>query len=544
MATPHRGSDLVQILSKVLAVAPGARPFVGDLNRNSIATQSINDEFPQHRRDLQFYSFYETIPTNYFFGKGLIVDKDLATLGYSNERTAYLNANHREVVKFGSKDDPNYLTVRNSLASAIHGLTKENSLRRREIDNDARRRLDYFLGVSGPPDGDLMRIDATRMEGSGQWIFEKSEFRQWQNGPKNQIYWVNAQPAAGKSVLADAITSHFKSIDYDSSYYFSDYNNKMTSTNNLSLRSMTWQMTSIDANVFKIILEKCEANEMLTKMDHRVIWRRLFLEGLLKRKLEGKHYWVVVGLDECVADSELVPLLLKIGESRSIRICITCQNSFTVYKQITQSKVAAVSHTLSSRDTRKDIELYIRANLELLPLVSEEARNTVVKQSLSKSAGCFLWVNLVLQELRQTHTSGERRKVLEEVPSGMDELYTRILNLISQNTYGNKLSKAILTRAVCSVTPLTIEELHLALEIDMQDTIDDMGRSLLSGCDHLVFVDAQSYVQMVHQTARDFLLSPTNPPEFSVDKKAGHRRLLMTCLEYLLGNEMRRIQIP
>lgn len=539
MATPHRGSDLAQILSKVLAVAPGERPFVSDLNRNSIATQSINDEFPRHCGDLQLYSFYETIPTNYFFGKGLIVDKDLATLGYSNERTAYLNANHREVVKFGSKDDPNYLTVRNSLASAIHSLTRENSLRRREVDNEARRRLDYFLGVSGPPDDDLMRIDATRMEGSGQWLFEKSEFRQWQNGPKNQIYWVNAQPAAGKSVLASAVISHLKSIDYDCSYYFFDYSNKLTSTINLFLRSMTWQMASIDANVFKIILEKCEANEMLTKMEHRVIWRRLFLEGLLKRKLEGKHYWVVDGLDECVADSELVPLLLKIGESSSIRIFLTCRSTFTVYKQITHPKAAVVSHTLSLRDTRKDIELYIRANMELLPLVSEEARNTVVQQILSKSAGCFLWVNLVLQELRQAHTSGERREVLEEVPTGMDELYTRILNLMSQVTYGNKLAKAILTWAVCSVIPLTIEELHLALEIDMQDTIDDMGISLLSGCGHLVFVDAQSYVQMVHQTARDFLLSPTNPSEFSVNKKAGHRRLLMACLEYLLGDEMR-----
>ena len=153
---------------------------------------------------------------------------------------------------------------------------------------------------------------------------------------------------------------------------------------------MAWQMASVDANIFKLILEKCEANEMLTKKDHRVIWRRLFLQGLFKRKLEKKHYWVVDGLDECLADSELVPLLLKIGESSSIRICITCRSNITVYKQISQPKIIVVSHTLSSRDTRKDIELYIRANTKLLPLVSEEARNIVVKQILSKSAGCFL----------------------------------------------------------------------------------------------------------------------------------------------------------
>ena len=75
MATPHRGSNLAEVLSKILMVASRARPFVNGLNRNSLATQSINDEFPQHCHDLQLYSFYETIPTNYVLGKGLIVDK-------------------------------------------------------------------------------------------------------------------------------------------------------------------------------------------------------------------------------------------------------------------------------------------------------------------------------------------------------------------------------------------------------------------------------------------------------------------------------------
>ena len=99
-------------------------------------------------------------------------------------------------------------------------------LRRREVDNDARRRLDCFLGVSGPPDEDLMRIDATRMKGSGQWIFERVEFQQWQNGLKNQLYRVNAPPATGKSVLAGAVIPYLKSFRYDCSYYFFDYSNK------------------------------------------------------------------------------------------------------------------------------------------------------------------------------------------------------------------------------------------------------------------------------------------------------------------------------
>ena len=97
LATPHRGADLAQLMSKILNMTSGARAFVADLHRNSLATQSINDEFPQHCQELQLYSFYETLPMSIGISKSLIVDKDTATLGYANERTAYLNANHRDV---------------------------------------------------------------------------------------------------------------------------------------------------------------------------------------------------------------------------------------------------------------------------------------------------------------------------------------------------------------------------------------------------------------------------------------------------------------
>lgn len=411
MATPHRGSDLAQVLSKVLAVAPGARPFVSDLNRNSMATQSINDEFPQHCRDLQLFSFYETVPTNYYFGKGLIVDKDLATLGYSNERTAYLNANHREVVKFSSIGDPNYIAVRNSLAFAVSNLKKKNSLRRHENENDSRRRLEHCLGVSGAPDDDLMRVDAMRMEGSNQWIFQRAEFLTWCNGPANEVYWVNAQPASGKSVLAGAVISHLKRLGLECSYFFFDHSNRLASTVGFFLRSMICQTASFDAGLSKTMLEKCDDGESLMKSDHRTIWRRFLLEGILKTKLSRLNYWVIDALDECEAALEVVPLLLKIAEISSIRIFVTCRNAFEAYRQIKHPKVHVVSHKLSSEDTREDIELYIRANIELLPLVNEEARNAIEAQILSKSAGCFLWVNLVLQELRHVHTSGERRQV-------------------------------------------------------------------------------------------------------------------------------------
>lgn len=61
LATPHRGSDVAQVLSKVLGSMGGNRPYVANLNRDSEALRLINGEFPEQCQDLLLHSFYETL---------------------------------------------------------------------------------------------------------------------------------------------------------------------------------------------------------------------------------------------------------------------------------------------------------------------------------------------------------------------------------------------------------------------------------------------------------------------------------------------------
>lgn len=538
LATPHRGADLAQLLTKILSVASRARPFVTDLHRNSLATQSINDEFPQYCEDLQLYSFYETLPTGYGVGKSLIVDKDLATLGYRNERTAYLNANHRNICKYAAPVDPNYLTVRNALAATIRGFRSHVLSSKREIENDQRKLLDNFLGVSDSPEDDYMGVDAQRMGGSCEWLTRKENFQCWRDSHSIQMYWISAKPATGKSVLSGYIIKHLRDLNRDCSFYFFTHGNNLKSTISSFLRSMAWQMAFSHPEVLRTTLEICEKDGQLSKTDYRTVWRKLFLDGILRVKFKRPQYWVVDALDECKADSELVSLLLKVTELSPIRIFVTSRNRFETHKQIMQPKRGVIAEEIRAEDTKSDISLYLEANMDQLPSVDEEASRNMVAQILRKSAGCFLWVGLVLKELKQVHTSAEIRQVLEDVPSDMDELYSRILGSMSRAPYGKKLAKAILTWTVCSARPLTTHELYHALQIDIKDTIDSVQKSITASCGQLVYVDTQSRVQMVHQTARDFLLRPNINSEFGVDRRSGHKRLVMTCLEYLNGNEM------
>jgi hypothetical protein len=126
LATPHHGAGSAQLLSTILRAAnQGNRPFLVDLHEDSPAIQSINDEFRHHEAKLQLYSFIETRPTTFGGIKDrIIVKKTSAITGYPNERSAYLDADHRGVCKYDSPSDTNFITVKNALVETLDKINE------------------------------------------------------------------------------------------------------------------------------------------------------------------------------------------------------------------------------------------------------------------------------------------------------------------------------------------------------------------------------------------------------------------------------------
>lgn len=124
LATPQRGSDSAKLLNNILQIAYSSRAYVEDLERGSRAIQSINDEFRNYSADIDLWSFYETQKLK--IGgvlSTLIVDPDSATLGYREEKQMPMNADHRSICKFETPTDPNYVVLRNALASTIQSIS-------------------------------------------------------------------------------------------------------------------------------------------------------------------------------------------------------------------------------------------------------------------------------------------------------------------------------------------------------------------------------------------------------------------------------------
>ena len=120
LATPHRGANSAQLLSKMLkvAVSYGTKPYVESLMPNSETIQVINDAFRHAYQGIHLWSFFETVKTSL----GMIVEKDSAVLDLPGERVQLLNADHRNVCKFEDPTDSNYITLRNAFVVTIDSI--------------------------------------------------------------------------------------------------------------------------------------------------------------------------------------------------------------------------------------------------------------------------------------------------------------------------------------------------------------------------------------------------------------------------------------
>ncbi|KAF6235862.1 hypothetical protein HO173_006058 [Letharia columbiana] len=221
LATPHRGSDSAKLLNNILHFAYSSRAYVADLERGSGAVQSINDEFRNYSADVNLWSFYETQKLKIGVLSTLIVDPT-ATLGYREEKQIPMNADHRSICKFETPTDPNYVVIRNALASMVQ-TTSNLVLRSKERTRHMQiKDLEQYLQIPEKSADDLVASEDARMAGTCEWFSAKESYLRWSTFALEapSVLWVTGKPAAGKSVLAGYAVGHLQNLNADCSYFF------------------------------------------------------------------------------------------------------------------------------------------------------------------------------------------------------------------------------------------------------------------------------------------------------------------------------------
>lgn len=281
-----------------------------------------------------------------------------------------------------------------------------------------------------------------------------------------------------------------------------------------------WTTTRLEDALYHI-LQQCQENLKLT----------LYLDAL--DEFDGDPERIASFLLTCVREAQ--------SSQTRLKICFASRpwNAFN-------DKFSTTPQFRVENHTAGDMQFYIRARLkdhrassQILLSTMYQIRDAIedLQQKICQQAnGVFLWIWLVLDTLLKELTEGasleELHKILDTLPAELEQLYIALINRIP--TRYRREGYVMLEIVLRAKYPLSLQELWDAeqcsykrpdkvghykcfLQGDMIVNAETKSRRIISRCGGLIEIlkpgrssgrAGPSVVQLMHQTAKEFLLKP------------------------------------
>ena len=548
LATPHHGTDLADTLNKALSgsiFGHSPKNYVTELARRSPTIDELDEAFRHHAPSLRIFSFYETLTTSVGPFSVMIVDKLNAIMGYPNETTAPLSADHHGVCKFINTGDPNYISVLGALRSAVRFVLSptDKSSSREEL-----QQLVTLLGAAGAPEEDLSFGRSAGTQNTCKGFLESRTVDDWLHSELPRVLWAHAQPGAGKSTLCSLVIERLIDAGHHCSYFFFKHGQRNKQSTRSFLLSVAYQTALQLPSFCKALVRLARSGATLSETDPITLWERIFASVLAEIRTDKRIYWVLDGLDEAEDYSTVVELISRVANFKSKIYVLVFSRPLLDIKQAFQLARQEVDVDVTDLpDNTNDIRLMVTEEMGYL-LGGDDFKTEVVNEIVSRSQGSFLWASLVTANVVKCHRVQQVRQVLDSTPDGMQDVYDRMtMAVLSHELREDKtLAKVLLTWAMYSRIPVTMEQL---LEIYPEDLgpIINLSHAVGELCGQFVVVNPQGRVTLVHHSAREYLAKTMRLP-LSLNAEQANEDIFEKCLETLcdigLRRKLQRLEVP
>ena len=465
--------------------------------------------------------------------------------------------------------------------SAVQNFHDDTQITR-QSKHDQRARLINWLGAVFTDDTYQNSL-AIRHTSTGKWIFDLDAFKQWlplnMPGEKSKLLWIHGGPGFGKTVLCATIIEFLKSdTNRNLVYHFCNSEHEEKRDPMMILRSWIAQLLLSDDKALRIAFEVFQTNALRppTPADLWNILRRIV--SLIRCTL------VIDGFDECSTASIQSKYNKRDGRTEFVRSLLSEIDTETRVLLVSRehndirsgldgysedTAPCLLEHAITYKDTKTDVLTCSKHIMSTkLANKSDELRDEIAAEAAKNSAGMFLYLSLLGQELNAGDTAQNLRKIVAEMPIGLDKAYDRELRRIAELQEDRRNQALSLLRWILfAVRPLSICELAeaLALADNMTTTIypfdalpetwsshfvDEhyVNANIIKYCGSLIELRknredeslAQQTVHFVHASAREYLLKQQPREEYSGLPKLGFNdlpaendRLASLCLRYL-----------
>jgi WD40 repeat protein len=401
----------------------------------------------------------------------------------------------------------------------------------------ARKELEDRLGIYEDPADDLEIVRDRILPGSCRWILHRKAFQTWTDlrDRRSRVLWLTGLPGIGKSVLSGFIIELLQknpSVRYCQYHFFKSEHQTKRSVGHM-LRSIALQLATVSESFRERLLELYdEGGTSFGKQKLNAIWEAIYGTILFRQTFSQPIFWVLDGLDEADQPELLMRLLSKLDSSNTFRVLIISRMIRDLTSHLGKN-IDLFHEKITNGDTLDDIRCYASSVISTI-VPTEEAQEELCNKIYARAHSSFLWVKLALDQLRDNwHTHSDVSRILNDTPEGMEQLYVRMISIISEQAPRPKsIASRILTWMVCTFRPLEIAELETVLESEFGEFVS-LSDTVTQICANFVVVE-KSRVVLIHDTARDFLLHKTDGLSITIDGCSGNEYLATTCIRFLM----------
>jgi tetratricopeptide (TPR) repeat protein len=335
-------------------------------------------------------------------------------------------------------------------------------------------------------EGQLLKNRQLRSAGTLQWVLELPEFRRWRlaNDDISNVLWFSGLPGIGKSILS-AFLVDILNAQYPNAailYFFVKSGEPGLDTVSNIIRTLAAQLAEADKRA-RQRLEKLMAEGFSPST---IASPSQLVQELIENSLPGLSqplYVVLDGLDECVSvgnDKSHIAEFLSALFSTRCRVIVASRPTPALNAQLQDYPI----HALGFEDNCNDIGLYVRSRVKQSSGLHKGFERLAINPEeymLSRSNGSFLWVSIVLGLLEQTTSAKSFKSTLDTLPQAVRSLYDAVLENV-ESTGNLNWAIAILEWTLFSQRQLTLEELQIGIEKNLDDEILDLSNFIQAYC--------------------------------------------------------------
>ncbi|KAI3550592.1 ankyrin repeat protein [Colletotrichum filicis] len=493
--TPHRGSSLASwdeigtliVKASTLGYVTNSK-LSSSLKVDSKFLRRISESFAARGDDFQVRSFYENLRM-----KGLnckVVEKESAILNWPKELSIASNANHSDICKFPSPEDPRYKAA----SLAVHEAVGQTTLGTNLLVDE--KNLDFFETLNSDYEDQLHQID-DRIPNTCEWIMSHEIWRQWDSAAGPSLLWITGDAGCGKSVIAKFLIEHFEERNSSSRFHahvcYFFFKEGLDDQDNASsaVSALIHQILSKQRRLRKRAVDKYRSMPEKDLLHFSTLWS--ILVAAVQDPNGENTMWVLDGLDECDEKSleGLIKALAGFMQSQkpaptiarpACKIILLSRPLNSVERWLRlrsnpsgynlektpgkDSQCFRLSAEEQSASIARDVTLFVKSKISHLGQQSELTAATLRRleqQLINRADYTFLWVSLVMSIIEEVEVDGISMSQIETIlaTTKLEDVYEKLLS----RRIASLKTRKVLLLILAAVRPLTLDELCVAVEI-------------------------------------------------------------------------------